>query len=77
MKKIPVTERALLQRINRALAKNHEVLRRTRGEKWRPELGDFYVLDLNRNVIVSKHAEPLTLAKRLDVLKPYEELERC
>jgi hypothetical protein len=40
-----VSPRALLQRINRALAKEGEVAKVTRGERWRGDLGDLYIVD--------------------------------
>ncbi|HTQ03027.1 MAG TPA: hypothetical protein VMI54_04195 [Polyangiaceae bacterium] len=72
--KVPVTKRALIQRINRKIADDGEVLKATRGERSRQELGDFYILDPNHNAIVNKHVDPEALGRELGVLKPYETL---
>ncbi|MGO8749643.1 MAG: hypothetical protein ACLQNE_27115 [Thermoguttaceae bacterium] len=36
------------------------------------DFGDFYLLDLRRNLIFEKRVDPEELAQRLDVLKPWE-----
>lgn len=72
MATIRVTLRAVIARINRALAHGREVLRTTRGERSRHELGDHYILDWNYNLITHTHVDPETLARDLGVLKPYE-----
>lgn len=66
--------RALIQRINRALARSDEVLRSTRGDRWRSTLGDYYVLDINRNLVCAKHVVPEDLGRELGVLREYETL---
>ena len=53
-----VTMRALIQRINRKLAAQEEVLKVTRGEKWRGEFGDYYAIDLRTNAVMAKHVDP-------------------
>ena len=73
---MPVTERALIQRINRVLKKQDEVLKATRGARARQELGDFYILDFNRNRIIEKNVDPEEVGKELKVLLPYERLVR-
>ena len=69
---IPVTMRALLQRINRALAQDDEVLKKTRGARAVQELGDYYVLDFNRNALVEKDVDPEELGRELGILEDYE-----
>ena len=73
--KVPVTQRALIQRINRALAKEGQILKTTRGVKWRQSLGDYYVVDLNRNFIISTHNDVEELGRELKALAPYESME--
>jgi hypothetical protein len=70
-----VSRAALIARINRRLAKDGEALRQC------PEnrrdyhiLGDAYVIDLNRNVVISKHVDLRRYAKNLGALKPGEVL---
>jgi hypothetical protein len=69
---VPVTLRALLQRINRKLGKEDERLVTARGEKARVELGDYYILNVNRNWLVSQHVDPETLGRELGVLRAWE-----
>jgi hypothetical protein len=69
---VPVTARALIQRINRALKKDDQVLRQARGERARLDLGDYYVVNTRRNFIDAQHVNVEALARELDVLKPYE-----
>ena len=48
--KIPITKRALVQRINRHLRKQNEALRGKRGEN----TGEYYRVDTNRNVLIEE-----------------------
>ena len=73
--KVPVTQRALFQRINRALEKEGQIQKTTRGDKWRSSLGDHYVVDLNRNLIVSTHVDLEELGREIKALAPYESME--
>jgi len=73
--KVPVTTRALVQRINRALRKVGDgVLKKTRGDRWWHELGDYYLINVNRNLITDKHIDPESLGRKLGVLKDYERI---
>jgi hypothetical protein len=73
-RKVPVSRRALLARINRALRKEGEVLKATRADRWRGDLGDYYTVDTDRNAIVAQHVDPEELGRRLGVLADYEEV---
>jgi hypothetical protein len=68
----PVTERALVQRINRRLAKDFETLKAARGGRWRSTTGDYYVVDLQRNAIARTNVDPEALGRELGVLHAYE-----
>ncbi len=72
--KVPVSRRALVQRINRALAGEEECLRTARGGRARQDLGDFYVVNYNRNFVVRKDVDPEDLARELKVLADHEAL---
>jgi hypothetical protein len=72
---VPVTMRALLQRINRRLAHNDEKVKALRGDRWRHELGDYYRIDLRVNGIIDKHVDLEALGRELKVLAPYERAE--
>ena len=68
-----VSRTALFARVNRRLAKQDQALRRCR-ENTRDHvtLGDLYVINVDRNAVVSKHVDLPKLAKRLGALKADE-----
>jgi hypothetical protein len=71
--KAQITERALIQRINRRLAKDGEKLKKSRGEKVLLDLGDYFIVNFNLNQIVAHHiTDIIELGRELEVLKPYE-----
>jgi len=71
--RVPVSGRAALQRINRALAAGGTVLRACKqSSRWYRELGNFYEVDLPTNSITAKHVELEPWARELKVLKDYE-----
>ncbi len=70
--KVPVTERAVVQRINRKLRDDDQVLKVTRGERARLDLGDFYILNWRLNVIADKFVDPEEMGRELGVLQPWE-----
>jgi hypothetical protein len=72
--KVPVTKRALIQRVNRALAKDGEQLKATKGAQAQLDLGEFYVVDVSLNAVSRKDVDLEKLARELGVLKPYEAL---
>lgn len=67
-----ISKRALLQRINRKLAKDGEVMRAARSELSRQVVGDFYVVDTAINGVVEKDVDPAVKARELGVLAAYE-----
>jgi hypothetical protein len=71
---VPVTTRAVIARINRKRKPDDEMVKVTRGDRWRHELGDFYILNFNRNWIVNKDIDPETYARELGVLGEWEEV---
>jgi hypothetical protein len=72
--KIPISKRALMQRLNRRLAAEGEKLLTARGTQAMLDLGEFYTIDVGRNMICRKAVDPAALARQLGVLKPYEEV---
>ncbi len=72
--KVPVTMKALTQRINRVLRHDDEQLRKARGVRTRQDLGEWYVLDWNRNFIVRHHVDPEALGRKLGTLNEWEVL---
>lgn len=66
-----VTTRALMRRINEKLAKHAQRLDQC--AKWReraplPMLGEFYIIDLNLNMLVQGHVNVEALGRELGVL---------
>ena len=72
--KVPVSLRALQQRINRKLAHGEEVLKKARGASARAQLGDYYVLHWRSNHVRSWHVDPAVWGRELGVLKAWETL---
>lgn len=70
-----ITKKALLSRINRKLAPNHESVRKAR--KTEPSLGEFYLLDEYRNVVMAVDVDLEEAARVLEVLAAGEHLERA
>jgi hypothetical protein len=73
--KLPVSTRALLARINRALRDQNRELRPTKGHKAREEFGDFYVVDTGKNQLVEWNIDLAKYALELGCLQPYERLD--
>ena len=76
--KIPVTERALIQRINRKLAKNGSKLVAARGAKEMEAFGHYYTVRrvksaLNAQVLAS-HLDLVGYGRELGVLATDEEI---
>jgi hypothetical protein len=71
-KTVPVGEHALIQRINRALAKEGEKLKKARTVRVSTSVGDFFIVDLQRNVVAYPDVDLEDLGRELKVLKPYE-----
>jgi hypothetical protein len=66
--------RAVIQRINRKLHHEDERLRTTRSDRWRNDLGDFYIVNWRFNWIVAQHVEPEALAREIGVLRSNEQV---
>ena len=72
--RVPVSVRALLQRINRRLVKDDTMVKATRGDRWRHELGDFYTVNIKRNAIIEKAVDLEALGRKMKALQRYERL---
>lgn len=73
-KGVPVSKRALIQRINRRLARDGEKLYATRGRRAFQDLGEFHVIDVDRNFVAQKDVDLEELGRNLKVLSPWEKL---
>jgi len=72
--KISISMRALIQRINRVLAKDNEVLKKSRSSRTSLSVGEYFVLDIMKNFISRTQVDPEQLGRKLGVLKLYEEV---
>lgn len=77
LKFVSVAERALAARINRALAKDLRMLRKTREDsRWHGDLGDYSVIELSRNQVADTHVDLEAFGRELGVLKDFEVLAK-
>jgi hypothetical protein len=70
--RVGVTTRAAIARVNRKLKPDLKALKATRGERFRQEQGDYYVLDYRSRWIVEKHVDVEAYARELGVLHEWE-----
>jgi hypothetical protein len=76
MTKVNVSNRALEGRVNRALKKDGETLKKCRQDsRWFSDLGEYYAVNIELNSVSAKHVDLEVWAKELGVLKDYEKLE--
>ena len=84
VKKVPITARALLQRINRKFAALEKekgergdlapLLKKSRGREVL-SLGEFYTLNQRQNVVMDSGVFPEKIGRDLGVLAAYEVVE--
>jgi hypothetical protein len=78
-RKVPVTLKALMARINRRLrheGRCGELLKTARSEGVERDLGRYYLVDLDRNSVTRRDVDPEELGRELGALKQWEELAR-
>ena len=73
-KKVPVSHRAVLARVNRILAKEEKTFRVSRSQGERSNLGDAYILDTSKNEVVDSRVSLKDLAAKLGAIKAFEEM---
>jgi hypothetical protein len=72
---VPVSERALLARLNRKLAADLEMVKTTRDNtRARQELGEFFVVDMQINGIVGQDIDLEDFARTRGVLAQHAHL---
>jgi hypothetical protein len=75
--KVGVSERALLARLNRKLASEGLQIKKCRVDtSGHAELGDYYAVDVNRNVVDCKHVDLEIWGRKEKVLADYEQLQK-
>jgi hypothetical protein len=80
-RKVPITARALLQRINRRLAKDDEMIRKSRPSYDREgyphydhNVGEYYRINTNRNWMVESDVSLEATGRELGVMAEWEAL---
>jgi hypothetical protein len=73
-KKVPVSQQALMHRVNRRLKKAEEVLRKSHGLRMLATLGGYYVVDTSKKIICRYHVDLETEARRIGALSAWEKL---
>jgi len=71
---LTVNKRALIRRINRRLVPQDQQLWTNRSRQWHSSLGDYYVTDINHNVLVETHIDLEELGRRVGALSALEEV---
>jgi hypothetical protein len=71
--RVPITVRALVQRLGRMLAQDGKALKKTRTERARSQVGNYYVIS-NTGGIVSHHIELEALGRETGALADHERL---
>jgi hypothetical protein len=72
MAKVYISQRALLQRINRKLAKEEKKLLTSRSNAKKQEFGNFYIVDINLNNVIQAHIDLEVLGQDLHAIKKGE-----
>jgi hypothetical protein len=72
--KAPVSERALIQRINRKLWDDDEMVKTTRGGRAEMDLGRHYVVNWRINGVIHKDIDLEDWGRDLGVLKNWEKV---
>lgn len=70
----PVSERALLARVNRRLAGEGRMLKVARGEAARREMGTYFLVDFGENAVVNKNVSLAKLGHKMGLLRPWERM---
>lgn len=72
--RLAVSERALIQRINRKLKEDGQQVRTTRSERMERQVGRHFIVDLTQNLITQQNVDIEALGRKLKVLQDWEEL---
>ena len=74
--KVPISMRALIQRINRKLRHNGDVLKVARGSPAESEAdaGRYFIVNIERNLLVNDHCDPEAIGREIGVMAEHERL---
>jgi len=81
VQKVPVSERALVQRVNRKLKADDKKLHTARDYRdgarryENTNMGRYYIINLNSNSVAELHADLEWWGRKLGVLRDWEELK--
>jgi len=75
MEKVPVSTKALLQRINRKLAHDTQVLKKVRSARVVQRVGRYYIVDTYNNLLLHTHCVPEVIGREKGVLAAWERVE--
>jgi len=73
-RKVGVSARAGVARINRKLKPDLEALKISRSERMRLDVGRYFIIDYRLNAIQRHNVDPKALGRELGVLKEWEEV---
>jgi len=76
-RKVLISERALIQRLNRALANEHIIVKKSRPRVRYNQLGAFYAIDWQSNFIVDMNIDIEALARKKGVIAEWEALQKA
>jgi hypothetical protein len=76
MVKAKISTRALLARVNRALAAEGQIFRRSRGKKLKAQLGEWHILDKTKGEIAARDLDIEQWARDRNLLQSWEEIDR-
>ena len=72
---VKISQRELVQRINRKLAKNIEGVKKSSDGQPHDTKGDNFIIEFDQNKITTTDVDLEKLGKELGVLKDFEQLE--
>lgn len=72
---VPVTTRAAIQRINRKLKADRQVLKKARGNAAKEDVGDYYVIDTERNILMRSRVDLTQFGRTIGAIENWEEVE--
>jgi hypothetical protein len=74
-RRLKITERALIQRLNRKLKQDGEQLRTSRSTQTEITVGRYFIVDIQRNFISTQDVDIEKLGRELGVIQAWEEVE--
>ena len=75
MEKVPVSTSALIQRINRKLVRDGQIMKSARSARAAASVGRYYIVDTYRNLLVRDHCSPGAIGREMGVLAKWERVE--